>query len=292
MSATANPVHHRTIDLEGLEIFYREAGRRDGPTLLLLHGYPSSSHMFRDLIPRLADRYHVVAPDYPGFGNSSMPSRDEFEYSFDNLAQVMESFVEKLGLERYVLYVMDYGAPVGFRLATAHPERVAGLIVQNGNAYEEGIDNPFWDPLRDFWAERTSAKEEALAKVTTVELTRWQYEHGARDPELISPDAWRLDQAYLDRPGNREIQLELFFSYGTNPSRYPAWQAWMREAQPPTLITWGKNDEIFPAAGAHPYLRDLPDAELHLLDAGHFALEEDGEHIAGLIRDFLERRVS
>jgi pimeloyl-ACP methyl ester carboxylesterase len=293
-SAGASPHHlrtaHRTVDVDGLSIFYREAGPRDAPTILLLHGFPTSSHMFRDLIPALADRFHLVAPDYPGFGQSSMPAVGEFEYSFDRLALVMERFTEKLGLKQYSLYVQDYGAPVGFRLAAAHPERVQALIVQNGNAYEEGL-REFWTTLKAYWREPSDAHRAELAKSLELEATKWQYTNGARRPERIDPDSWLVDQYLLDRPGNKAIQLQLFYSYGSNPPLYPRWQEYFRRHQPPTLIVWGRNDVIFPPEGAEPYRRDLKDVELHLLDTGHFALEEDGDEIARLMRGFLERKV-
>jgi pimeloyl-ACP methyl ester carboxylesterase len=247
--------------------------------------------MFRNLIPALADRFHLVAPDYPGFGNSSMPRVEDFDYSFDRLAEVMEGFVAAVGLKKYSLYVMDYGAPVGFRLAARHPERVQALIVQNGNAYDEGLGE-FWDPFRAYWKDRNAETAKPLAGFLNLETTKWQYTHGVRNPEAISPDTWTVDQYGLDRPGNREIQLQLFHDYGTNPGHYPAWQAYFRKHQPPTLVVWGKNDYIFPAAGAHPYKRDLEDLEFHLLDTGHFALEEDGDFIAARIRAFLEARIS
>lgn len=287
----ATVVHHRFAKIEGLDIFYREAGPKDAPTVLLLHGFPTSSHMFRNLIPKLADRYHVIAPDYPGYGNSSMPTVDEFDYSFDHFASIVEQLVDELEVENYSLYLMDYGAPVGFRLAVENPERVDALIIQNGNAYEEGLRD-FWAPLRAYWHERNDANESELRKLLTIDATKWQYTHGVRDESTISPDNWNVDQRLLDRPGNQEIQLAMFFDYGSNPSRYPAWQKYLRDHQPPTLIVWGKNDYIFPADGAYPYKRDLDDVELHLLDTGHFALEEDGARIATLIRDFLKRRVS
>ena len=277
---------YNTVKVKGLDIFYREAGPKDAPTILLLHGFPTSSHMFRNLIPALADRFHLVAPDYPGFGYSSMPGVREFEYTFDNLATVIDAFTSELKLTKYVLYVQDYGAPVGYRLAVKHPERVQGLIVQNGNAYDEGIANAFWDPLRAYWKDRTPANAAPLLKALEVDGTRWQYTHGVRRPESISPDTWHLDQALLNRPGNKDIQLQLFYDYGSNPRHYAEWQAFFRRYQPPTLIVWGKNDEIFPAAGAQPYVRDLPQAKLHLLDTGHFALEEEGVTIARLIREF------
>ncbi|MCH7792052.1 MAG: alpha/beta hydrolase [Planctomycetes bacterium] len=289
--ATTNDtgVRYRTVKVDGLDIFYREAGPPDAPAVLLLHGFPTSSHMFRNLIPALSDKWRVIAPDYPGFGNSSMPSVDEFEYTFDRLAEVIDEFTEKVGLETYSMYVMDYGAPVGFRLATKHPERIESLIVQNGNAYEEGLLD-FWDPIRAYWADKTTENADALRGLFTIDATKWQYTHGVRDTEAISPDNWNVDQPLLDREGNNEIQLALFYSYGSNPPLYPAWQEYLRTYQPPTLIVWGANDPIFPAEGAHPYKRDLADLEFHLLDTGHFALEEDGETIARLIRSFLERK--
>ena len=283
-------VAHRTVKIDGLDIFYREAGPNDAPAILLLHGFPTSSHMFRNLIPALADRYHVVAPDYPGFGNSSSPPTTQFEYTFDSLAKVIDALTEKTGLTRYALYVQDYGAPVGYRLAVKHPERVTALIVQNGNAYDEGIDNDFWAPLKAYWKDRTEANAAPLRKFLTLEATKWQYTHGVRNVEAISPDNWNIDQPLLDRPGNAEIQLALLYSYGSNPPHYPEWQEYFRNHQPPTLIVWGKNDSIFPAAGAHPYRRNLKDVEFHLLDTGHFALEENCQTIAGLIRDFLAKR--
>jgi pimeloyl-ACP methyl ester carboxylesterase len=283
-------VFHRTVKVKGLDIFYREAGPKDAPTILLLHGFPTSSHMYRNLIPALADRYHLVAPDYPGFGNSSAPPVEKFEYTFDNLAKVIDAFTEKVGLARYALYVQDYGAPVGFRLAVKHPERVTALIIQNGNSYAEGIANDFWIPVKAYWKDRTEATTAPLRKFVTLEATKWQYLNGVRNPEAISPDNWNVDQPLLDRPRNAEIQLALLHSYGSNPPLYPEWQAYFRQHQPPTLIVWGKNDAIFPEAGAHPYRRDLKDVEFHLLDTGHFALEEDGPTIARLIREFLAKR--
>lgn len=286
----ARKVAHRTVKIDGLDIFYREAGPRDAPTVLLLHGFPTSSHMFRNLIPALADTFHVVAPDYPGFGNSAMPAVGEFDYTFDNLARVMEKFTEAIGLSRYTLYLQDYGAPVGFRLAVKHPERVQALVIQNGNAYDEGLRD-FWIPLKAYWRERNEANAAPLRKLLEREATKWQYTHGVRRPEVISPDNWLIDQSLLDRPGNQEIQLQLFYSYGSNPPLYPEWQDYFRRYQPPTLIVWGKNDQIFPADGAYPYRRDLKNLEFHLLDTGHFALEEDGDEIVGLMRRFLEATV-
>jgi pimeloyl-ACP methyl ester carboxylesterase len=283
---------HRSVEIDGLDIFYREAGRPDAPTVLLLHGFPTSSHMFRNLIPRLSDRFHLVAPDYPGFGASSMPSLDEFEYSFDNLARVVEKFLEKRAISSYSIYLMDYGAPVGYRIAAKHPERVQSLIVQNGNAYEEGL-REFWNPIRAYWKDKTAENAKVLrGSLLTIEATKWQYTHGVRNVETIAPDNWFNDQFLLERPGNKDIQIELFHSYGTNPPLYPEWQDYFRRRQPPTLIAWGKNDYIFPAEGAEPYKRDLDNLDFHLLDTGHFALEEDGEVIAGLMRDFLEKNVA
>jgi len=286
-----SPTLHKTIKVDGLDIFYREAGPKDAPTILLLHGFPTSSQMFRNLIPALSDTFHLVAPDYPGFGNSSMPPMDQFEYTFDNLAEVMDKFTQKLGLGRYTLYVMDYGAPVGYRLAVKHPERVQALIVQNGNAYEEGL-REFWKPFRAYWKKRTEKNAEPLKKFLNLGATKWQYTHGVRNPEVISPDNWIVDQYFQDRPGNKAIQLQLFYDYGSNPSLYPKWQAYFRKYQPPTLIVWGKNDHIFPAEGAYPYKRDLKNIEFHLLDTGHFALEEDGDVIAGHMRRFLTTHVT
>jgi pimeloyl-ACP methyl ester carboxylesterase len=287
---TTKQVLHRTVKIDGLDIFYREAGPKDSPTVLLLHGFPTSSHMFRNLIPALADKYHVIAPDYPGFGNSSAPSVEDFEYTFDELANIVEKFTEKVGLKKYSIYLMDYGAPVGFRLAVRHPERVDALIVQNGNAYDEGIDNDFWEPIKAYWKNRTNEQGDTLRSLLTLDATKWQYTHGVRNVEAISPDTWGHVQPLLDRPGNQEIQLALFHSYGSNPRLYPQWQAYLRKHQPPTLIVWGKNDPIFPAAGANPYKHDLKNLEFHLLDTGHFALEEDGAAIASLIRSFLGRQ--
>ena len=280
---------HRTVEIDGLDIFYRKAGPADAPTVLLLHGFPTSSHMFRNLIPRLSDRFHLAAPDFPGFGASSMPSMEEFEYSFDNIAGVVEKFVDKLGINSYSIYLMDYGAPVGYRVAANHPERVESLIVQNGNAYDEGL-REFWKPIKAYWKDKTPENTKTLRDaLLTIEATKWQYTHGVRDVETIAPDNWFNDQFLLERPGNKDIQIELFYSYGTNPPLYPEWQAYFRQHQPQALIAWGKNDYIFPGEGAEPYKRDLKNVEFHLLDTGHFALEEDGEVIAGLMRDFLDR---
>ena len=288
---TYTRTQHKTVTVDGLEIFYREAGPKDAPTILLLHGFPTSSHMFRNLIPALSDRFHVIAPDYPGFGNSAQPSIDEFDYTFDNLADVVEDFTEKLGLQHYSLYLMDYGAPVGFRLAEQHPERVDSLIVQNGNAYVEGL-REFWDPIRKYWKERTLENAQPLAGFISPDGVKWQYTHGVRNEAVISPDNWNVDLRHLTRAGNPEIQLALFYDYQNNIPHYPAWQAYFRKHQPPTLIVWGKNDYIFPAEGAYPYKHDLKNVDFHLLDTGHFALEEDGQVIADTMRRFLTKQIA
>ena len=287
-SSNTTSVRYHTVSIDGVDVFYREAGRKDAPAVLLLHGFPTSSHMYRNLISALADKYRVIAPDYPGFGQSAMPDRAKFSYTFGNYAQLVEALTEKLGVDRYALYVMDYGAPVGFRLAAKHPERVTALIVQNGNAYVEGIQK-FWEPIQKYWASGSEEDREAIRWLTSLKATKWQYTHGVPDTTLVSPDSWTMDQARLDRPGNQEIQLDLFYDYRTNIPLYPEWQAYLRKHQPPTLVVWGKNDQIFVVDGADPYKRDLPDAEIHLIDTGHFALETHGQEIAGLIRDFLGR---
>ncbi len=284
-------VHYRQADVRGVKVFYREAGPRTAPAVLLLHGFPSSSHMFRALIPKLAENYRVIAPDYPGFGQSDMPSPRDYSYTFAQLADTMDAFAQQVGLQKYALYVMDYGAPVGYRLALKHPERVTALIVQNGNAYEEGLRD-FWAPIRKLWADPSAANRDALRPFLKLDGTRWQYTHGVKDPTRLSPDAWLVDQAGLDRPGNDEIQLALFYDYRTNLELYPKIQEYFRTRRPATLIVWGKNDTIFPPEGATPYRRDLPQAELHLIDAGHFALESNGEEIADYILDFLGRKLA
>lgn len=283
-------ITYRTLTVDGLKVFYREAGPVDAPTIVLLHGFPSSSHMFRGLIPALSETFHLVAPDYPGFGYSTSPFVEEFDYRFDHLADIVEHFLQSLGLQRFSLYVQDYGAPIGFRLATKHPEWIQALIVQNGNAYEEGISAAF-EPLKPFWAERNATTEVAARALLQRETTIFQYTHGARRPEMISPDAWTMDQILLDRPGNDLIQLELLHDYPSNLRCYPEWHAYFRQYQPPTLIVWGKNDPFFGPEGAYAYQRDLTTLELHLLDTGHFALEEEGDAIAGLIQRFLTTHV-
>lgn len=284
-------VFYRTVKIDNLDIFYREAGDKTAPTILLMHGFPTDSHMFRNLIPTLAEKYHVIAPDYPGFGQSSMPAMTDFDYSFDNLARVIEKFTEALKLDKFSMYVMDYGAPIGYRIAAKHPERIQALIVQNGNAYDEGLDNDFWKPVKKYWADKTEANAEPLKGLTKFEATKWQYYTGVGNPDAISPDAPLHDQVGLDRPGNEAIQVELFYSYGTNPPLYPQWQEYFRTHQPPMLIVWGKNDQIFPAAGAEPYKRDIKNLEFHLLDTGHFAIEEYGHEIAQRMLEFLGKVV-
>ncbi|MBL6076959.1 alpha/beta hydrolase [Belnapia sp. T18] len=283
--------HYRTASIDGVEVFYREAGPADAPVVLLLHGFPTSSHMFRNLIPALADRWRVIAPDYPGYGQSGMPDRGRFVYTFDRFGEIVGGLLDRLGVRRCVMYVMDYGAPVGWRLALARPDRVAGLIVQNGNAYDEGL-REFWDPIKAYWADGSVERRNALRGLVTLETTKFQYTDGVRDLSRISPDNWVHDQALLDRPGNADIQLDLLYDYRTNLPLYPKVQAWFRERRPPTLIMWGGNDKIFPAEGAHPYRRDLPDAEVHLLDTGHFALEDKLDVMVPLIRNFLAHKAA
>jgi len=287
---TAARTTYHTARIDGVELFYRAAGPRDAPVVVLLHGFPSSSHMFRNLIPELATRYRVIAPDYPGFGESQAPDRSTFDYTFAHFAALTDGLLAQLGAGRYTLYVMDYGAPVGYRLALLHPERVSALVVQNGNAYIAGLGE-FWNAIKAYWASGAPAQRAALRAGTTLEATRSQYLGGVRDVSRIDPAAWLYDQAHLDRPDNVQIQLDLFYDYRTNVDLYPRFQQFFRERKPPTLIVWGKNDEIFPAPGARAYLADLPDAELHLLDTGHFALEDKGEEIAALMLDFLGRRL-
>jgi pimeloyl-ACP methyl ester carboxylesterase len=291
MATSIPEIHHRTATVDGVEIFYREAGARDAPAVVLLHGFPTSSHMFRNLIPALADRYHVIAPDYPGYGQSAMPDHNQFAYTFDHFAELVDGLLAQLGVTRYAMYVMDYGAPVGWRLALEHPDSITGLIVQNGNAYEEGLKE-FWDPIKDYWSDASEAHRQRLNMLVAPETTKFQYTDGVSDVSRISPDNWVHDQALLDRPGNADIQLDLFYDYRTNLPLYPAVQAYFRERQPPTLIVWGKNDKIFPADGAYPYQRDLRDLEFHLLDTGHFALEDKAAEMVPLIHDFLDRKVA
>jgi pimeloyl-ACP methyl ester carboxylesterase len=290
MPAAVSQVHYQKTKIDGVDIFYREAGPKDAPTLLLLHGFPTSSQMFRGLIPLLADKYHVIAPDYPGYGYSDMPDRSKFAYTFDNCADIVDKLMRQMAVSRYALYVMDYGAPVGFRLAAKNPEKVTALIIQNGNAYDEGLLG-FWDPIKAYWKTGATKQREALRFLTQAKATFWQYTNGVPDISLVSPDARTVDQALMDRPGNAEIQLDMLYDYRSNPPLYPKWQAYFRAHKPPTLIVWGKNDEIFPPPGAWPYKRDLPNAEIHMIDTGHFALETNGAEIAAFMREFLGRVV-
>ena len=277
-----------TVKVEGIDIFYREAGPKDAPTILLLHGFPSSSRMFDRLMPLLADRYHLVAPDYPGFGNSAAPDPRQFAYTFDHLAAVVGELTQGLGLERYVLFMQDYGGPVGFRLALAHPEKVEALIVQNAVAHEEGL-GPLWAARRAYWADRAANEAKLKQNLTSFEATRQRHLGTSPHPERYDPDTWIDEFAFLSRPGQAEIQSDLFYDYRTNVASYPAWQAWLREHEPPTLVAWGKYDPSFTTAGATAYARDVPDAEIHLVDAGHFALDEATDEIAQLSRRFLAR---
>ena len=279
---------YHTAEINGLNIFYREAGRADAPTLLLLHGFPSAGHMFRDLIPLLADRFHLVAPDLPGFGQSDMPCRENFKYTFDNLANVIDRFTEVIRLERFAIYIFDYGAPVGLRIAAKHPERIAAIISQNGNAYEEGLSEG-WNPIQAYWREPTQANRDALRSFLTPETTLFQYTHGVADPSLVSPDGRSLDDHYLARPGAHEAQLDLFLDYASNVARYPDFHAYFRKHQPPFLAVWGRNDPFFLPAGAEAFKRDIPSADVRFFDTGHFALETHNTEIAVAIRDFLDR---
>lgn len=278
---------YRHTEVRGLDVFYREAGPAGAPTIVLLHGFPSSSHMFRELIPRLAEHFHVIAPDMIGFGHSAQPTPREFQYTFDNLAAVTEQLLfERLKLKTFSIYVQDYGAPVGYRIASKHPEAIEGLIVQNGNAYTEGL-SAAWEPLRALWSHRSAETEQAVRAFLSAESTKFQYTHGAKDVTRINPDAYTMDQFFLDRPGNDAVQLELFYNYASNVALYPEWQSYFRKHQPPTLIVWGINDPFFTVEGAKAFQRDLPKAELHLLDTGHFALEEENKSIAQHIVRFI-----
>jgi pimeloyl-ACP methyl ester carboxylesterase len=281
-------LRHRTVSVDGLRVFYREAGDPKAPAVLLLHGFPTSSHMFRDLIPELARNYRVIAPDLPGFGYSDAPSRADFTYSFDRIANVIDTFTTAVGLKRFAIYVFDYGAPIGFRLATRHPEKITAVISQNGNAYLEGLSEG-WNPIQAYWREPSAENRAALRGFLKPETTQWQYTHGEPDLERVSPDAWTLASAFLARPGNDEIQLDLFGDYQSNVALYPAFQAYLRKHRPPLLAVWGKNDPFFLPAGAEAFKRDVPNAEVRLIDAGHFALEAHAPEIATLIGDFLAR---
>jgi pimeloyl-ACP methyl ester carboxylesterase len=289
-TAASSKIHYHRQLVGEVDVFYREAGPKDAPVILLLHGYPTSSHMFRDLIPHLAGRYRVIAPDLPGFGQTKAPPRGQFAYTFDNLARVVDGFTQALGLSRYAIYVFDYGAPTGFRLAAAHPERVTAIITQNGNAYEEGL-SPAWAPLQAYWADPSAANRDAIRAMLTPEMTRHQYLAGA-DASLVSPDGYELDIGYLARPGQDEIQLDLFHDYRTNVASYPAWHAYFREHKPPILAAWGDKDIFFLPPGAEAFKRDQPEAEVRFVDAGHFALETHSAEIGALIVEFLGRKLS
>ncbi|HZZ47884.1 MAG TPA: alpha/beta hydrolase [Pseudonocardia sp.] len=278
-------VSYKSVEVESVRVFYREAGPSDGPVLLLLHGFPSSGHMFRDLIPHLSDHFRLIAPDLPGFGQSDMPGRDTFDYTFEHLADVIEAFTEKVGLDRYAVYVFDYGAPVGFRLAVRHPERITAIISQNGNAYTEGLSDG-WAPIRSYWEDRSPENRDALRGFLAPETTIWQYTEGA-DAELVSPDGYTLDNHYLARPGADEIQLDLLGNYHTNVEMYPTFHEYFRNHTPPVLAVWGRHDPFFLPAGAEAFTRDNPNARVELLDTGHFALETHAAQIAAHIRDFL-----
>lgn len=288
ISFVKNKTSYSTIKVQGVDIFYREAGNPEKPTILLLHGYPTSSHMFRNLISELSEDYHVLAPDYPGYGRSEQPAMDEFDYSFDNMAKIVEDFLAAKKVGKYSIYLMDYGAPIGFRIAAKYPERVESLIVQNGNAYEEGLRD-FWIPIKKYWNSPTVENGKALEGFHSPEGLKWQYTHGVEDTTKISPDNWHIDLQHLSRDENNAIQLAMFYDYRTNVPLYPVWQKYFRDHQPPTLIVWGKNDFIFPAEGAYPYKRDLKNLDFNLLDTGHFALEEKGDEIARHILRFLKK---
>jgi pimeloyl-ACP methyl ester carboxylesterase len=281
-----SPVTYHSTGVNGLKVFYRESGPSGAPKLLLLHGYPSAGHMFRDLIPQLDDRFHVIAPDLIGFGQSDMPSRDSFKYTFEALTDVLEGFTDSVGLDRYALYVFDYGAPTGFRLAVRRPERVTAIVTQNGNAYTEGLSEG-WNPIRDYWKDPSQANRDAIRSLVEPQTTVWQYTHGVPDQSLVSPDGYTLDNHYLARPGAHDIQLDLFLDYASNVELYPDFQNYFRTHQPPLLAIWGRNDPFFLPAGAEAFKRDIPSADVRLLDTGHFALETHATEVATAIREFL-----
>ncbi|TRW27251.1 alpha/beta hydrolase [Flavobacterium zepuense] len=282
-----NRVSYKYKKVRDINIFYRESGDPANETIVLLHGFPTSSHMYREVLAELCDDYHLIAPDYPGFGESDFPLPDIFEYSFDAIAKVIDELLESLNLTTYTLMVQDYGAPVGYRIATAHPERVKALIVQNGNAYEEGL-SPGFDATKNFWKSRTTENEQPIHEMFTLEGIKWQYTHGTKNPEHINPDNWNLDYFKISRPGNHQAQLNLIFDYQNNVKLYPKWQKYLRDNQPPLLITWGKNDPFFPEPGAEAYLKDVKKVDYHIYDTGHFALEEESANIIANIRDFMQ----
>ena len=286
------PTSTHGIEADGVQVFYRAAGDTTAPVVLLLHGFPASSFMFRELIPRLADYYRVIAPDLPGFGFTEVPAGRKYVYSFDGLASTIKAFTEAIKIDRYAIYVFDYGAPTGFRLAMGHPERVSAIVSQNGNAYEEGLGDA-WGPIRKYWASPTVENREVLRQnILTLEATRWQYTHGVSDPESVAPESYTLDAALLERPGNKEIQLDLFLDYASNVALYPKFQEYFRKSKPPLLAIWGKNDPFFIPAGAEAFRKDLPNAKVQFLDTGHFALETHVVEIAAAMRDFLVANTS
>ncbi len=287
--ASSSEVHYRTVDVAGVEIFYREAGDPAAPTLLLLHGFPTSSHMFRDLIPLLADRYHLVAPDYPGFGYSARPTPAEFRYTFDHVTDVIEQFVDALHLTRYAIYMQDFGGPVGFRLATRRPQQISALIVQNANAYEDGVSQGVKDVVLRAWTDHSPEAQARLKELFELPVTKRQFLEGVPDPSRVNPDSWQHAQWGMDRPGDKDIQFALHANYGSNVERYPEWHTYFRKYRPPTLVVWGKGDFVFTPAGAAAYKKDLPDAEIHMLDAGHFALETNAAEIADYVRHFMAK---
>lgn len=286
------PITYHTASIDGVDIFYRQVGSKKKSALLLLHGFPTSSHMFRNLMPLLAEHYHIIAPDYPGFGYSGMPDHKKFPYTFDKFADLMEKLLKHLHINKYALYVFDYGAPVGFRLFHKNPANITAIVSQNGNAYEEGI-TPFWDPIKTYWKSNASKDREAIRWLTSAKATKWQYQDGVPKDRLeyVSPDAAQIDQSLMDRPGNAEIQLDLFYDYRTNLPLYPIWQESLRTYKPPFLAVWGKNDSAFAAAGALAFKKDLPDAEIHFLDTGHFLLETHAYEMAAFMQDFLSRKI-
>lgn len=283
-------IKYRTLEVNGLNIAYREAGNTNKPTIVLLHGYPSSSHQYRKVLNQLADEYHLIAPDYPGYGNSDFPSPAEYEYTFDNIAATMDAFLEKKEISSYAIMMQDYGAPIGFRIATKHPERVTAIINQNGNAYEEGLGKG-WEPIRALWANRNENTEKALLTAFTLEGLKWQYTHGTKDPEHLNPDTWQLDYLRMSRPNAHKVNIDLWYDYQNNIKLYPLWQQYLRKNQPPMLIVWGKNDEYFPETGAEAFKKDLDTIDYNIYDTGHFALEEYGEEIIEKIRAFMDKVV-